>query len=365
MSSGTFTIVPSELNEVIEAAVQGMLPIFIWGPPGIGKSMIVRQCADARGGLLIDLRMAQTEPTDVRGIPFYNKESNRMEWAHPIDLPSEEEAAKYPIVFLFLDELNSAPPAVQAAAYQLVLDRRVGTYVLPENVFIVAAGNRETDRGVTYKMPAPLANRFVHIDVEPDFASWNQWAADSGQHQDIIGYLEFAKEDLFKLDAKSSSKAFRTPRSWSYVDRIIRLTSVSERTKSVMIAGSVSEGTAISFIAHRKHAANLPSAKEILNGDVEKLDRDHEISALYTLTNTIAVELKDMAKGSVSREVFERSCNTLLRFFMDNYTPEMITYAIRTIAVTHKVPLPIAKLGNYRELLEKNKKFLTRQRSDG
>jgi MoxR-like ATPase len=115
------------------------------------------------------------EPTDLRGIPFFQKDKGVMDWAPPIDLPTEEFAAKYPVVVLFLDEMNSAAPAVQAAGYQLILNRRVGKYVLPDNVVIVAAGNRESDKGVTYRMPTPLANRFVHLELRVDHTSWLHW----------------------------------------------------------------------------------------------------------------------------------------------------------------------------------------------
>ena len=141
-------------------------PVFVWGGPGIGKSDLVDQITVSMEGYMIDLRLALMEPTDLRGMPYYNKEANNMSWAAPVDLPTEEFAAQYPVVVLFLDELNSAPPSVQAAAYQLILNRRIGTYKLPDNVVVVAAGNRETDKGVTYKMPKPLANRFVHLKLD-------------------------------------------------------------------------------------------------------------------------------------------------------------------------------------------------------
>ena len=130
-------------------AMRKKRPVFVWGGPGIGKSDLIDQITNSMSGFMIDLRLALMEPTDLRGMPYYNKELNNMSWAPPADLPTVEFASKYPIVVLFLDELNSAPPSVQAAAYQLVLNRRIGTYILPDNVVVVAAGNRETDKGVT------------------------------------------------------------------------------------------------------------------------------------------------------------------------------------------------------------------------
>ena len=212
--SDNLTITSVQARKAILKAFQAKRPVFLWGPPGIGKSEVVQEIADELKGFVIDLRMAQMEPTDIRGIPFFNKDLGKMDWAAPVDLPDEDFASQYPIVVLFLDEMNSAPPAVQAAGYQLILNRRVGKYVLPDNVVIVAAGNRDSDKGVTYRMPMPLANRFLHLEMRPDFTAWQNWAVSKGIHKDVVGYLSFAKQDLYEFDSKSSSRAFATPRSW-------------------------------------------------------------------------------------------------------------------------------------------------------
>ncbi len=141
-------------------------PIFIWGPPGIGKSDIIKQMGEDLDAHVIDIRLSLWEPTDIKGIPYFDSDNGKMSWAPPIELPDADMAKKHKKIILFMDEMNSAAPAVQAAAYQLVLNRRVGTYYLPDNVLIVAAGNRESDKGVTYRMPAPLANRFCSLRDE-------------------------------------------------------------------------------------------------------------------------------------------------------------------------------------------------------
>ena len=145
--SDNLTITSAQARKAILKAFDAKRPVFLWGPPGIGKSEVVADIAGELGGAIVDLRMAQMEPTDIRGIPFFNKDLGKMDWAPPIDLPDEEFASQYPIVVLFLDEMNSAPPAVQAAGYQLILNRRVGKYFLPDNVVIVAAGNRDSEIG--------------------------------------------------------------------------------------------------------------------------------------------------------------------------------------------------------------------------
>ena len=128
--------------------------------------------------------MTLLDPTDLKGIPFLKE--NEAIWAAPNFLPRPD--AKGGI--LFLDELNSAPPSVQAAAYQLILDRRIGEYTLPENWSIVAAGNRESDRGVTHKIPSPLANRFVHFEMEHSVSDWRDWAFRTQVEDDIISFRE-------------------------------------------------------------------------------------------------------------------------------------------------------------------------------
>ena len=163
--SANRTVTPNEAKKSLRKCIAKKRPIFMWGAPGIGKSDIVRQIAAEENREVIDVRLPLWEPTDIKGIPYYNATENTMSWAPPAELPHDKNST----AVLFLDELNAAPPSVQAAAYQLILNRRVGTYILPEGVSIVAAGNRETDKGVTYRMPAPLANRFLHLDVRGEF----------------------------------------------------------------------------------------------------------------------------------------------------------------------------------------------------
>ena len=279
--SDSRTVTALQARKSLLEAFRVKRPLFLWGPPGIGKSELVEGIAAELGGLMIDLRLGQMEPTDIRGIPFYNKDKNVMEYAPPIDLPDEETAKQYPIVVLFLDEMNSAPASVQSAAYQLILNRRVGKYVLPDNVVMVAAGNRESDKGVTYRMPTPLANRFIHQEMKVDFASWQEWAVQNKIHKDVVGYLSFAKQDLYDFDSKSSSRAFATPRSWSFVSQLLN-DGVDDETLTNLVAGTVGEGLAVKFMAHRKVASRMPNPADILKGKVKDL-QVKEVSAMYSL----------------------------------------------------------------------------------
>jgi len=341
----TLNVRAKSVTPIIQRALKVNRPIFIWGAPGIGKSELVAGIVDSGelgNALCIDLRLALLEPTDLRGYPFRNPETNQMEWSPPSDLPSQELAESYDNVILFLDELNSAPPSVQAAAYQLVLNRRVGQYILPDNVRIIAAGNRETDRGVTYRMPAPLANRFRHINMEVNFEDWSKWAMNNAVHPDVIGYLSFAKGDLFDFDPKSSSQSFATPRSWTYVSEMLGaegFDSAEAYEQKVEIAGAIGEGMAIKFVEHRKIASKLPNPDQIIDGSVKTLDSklSKEISAKYSLVVGLAYELNEMFKTSGIDDKFRKALNNTVKFSYDNFEPEMVVFLFKTIMKDYQI----------------------------
>lgn len=275
----------SKLTNTLTALIEQKVPAFLWGAPGIGKSSIVKQIAQSNEIDFIDLRLALMDPTDLKGIPFYDKESHTALWAPPAFLPKSGEG------ILFLDELNSAAPSVQASAYQLILDRRVGEYELPDGWAIVAAGNRESDRGVTYRMPSPLANRFVHFEMEVDVDDWKFWAYKKEIDERIISYISYKTQHLFTFDAKSDAKSFATPRSWEYVDSILK-SNINQDLLLDAIAGAVGREVAVGFLSFAKVMNRLPDIKNILaSGDGKYSD---EVDVLYALsTGLVSALLKD------------------------------------------------------------------------
>ena len=332
-------------------------PLFLWGPPGIGKSELVADVAEELGGYMIDLRLGQMEPTDIRGIPFYNKDNGKMDWAEPIDLPTEEFAAGYPIVVLFLDEMNSSAPSVQAAAYQLILNRRIGKYRLPKNVVIVAAGNRESDKGVTYRMPTPLANRFIHQEMKVDFASYQEWAVKHNIHKDVVGYLSFAKQDLYDFDPKSSSRAFATPRSWTFVSELLSDEDGDDDTLMNLIAGTVGEGLAVKFMAHRKVAGRMPKPEDILSGKVKELEVK-EVSAMYSLVISMCYELKDAIEKKVADKEFHNMADNFFGYMMKNFETELVVMGARIALTTYNLPFQPTKLKNFDEFHQRYGKYI-------
>ena len=354
--SDTRSVSSVQARKSLLTAFKVKRPLFLWGPPGIGKSELVEGLTKELGGLMIDLRLGQMEPTDIRGIPFYNKDKQVMEYAPPGDLPDAETAAQYPIVVLFLDEMNSAPASVQSAAYQLILNRRVGKYVLPDNVVMVAAGNRESDKGVTYRMPTPLANRFIHQEMKVDFASWQEWAVQNNVHKDVVGYLSFAKQDLYDFDAKSSSRAFATPRSWSFVSQLLD-DSVDDDTTTNLIAGTVGEGLAVKFMAHRKIAGRMPNPTDILKGKVKDLNVK-EVSAMYSLVISMCYELKAQVTDKPADKEFHEMADNFFGYMMKNFETELVVMGARIALTTYNLPFQPTKLKNFDEFHQRFGKYI-------
>jgi hypothetical protein len=342
---------PKSAKRSIAKAIQKRRPVFLWGPPGIGKSDIVKQIGEDAGREVIDVRLALWEPTDIKGIPYYNSDLGTMVWAPPAELPTDPTST----AIIFLDELNSAPPAVQAAAYQLILNRRVGTYKLPDGVDLVAAGNREGDRGVTYRMPAPLANRFVHLEAKVDFDDWQDWATLNKIHPEVVGYVGFAKQDLYDFDPKSSSKAFATPRSWSFVSELLEDDDTDNDTLTNLISGAVGDGLAVKFMAHRKIAGRLPKPEDIIDGKVKDL-QIKEISAMYSLTVSLCYELKDRAEKKVKN--WDDGADNFFRYMMDNFPTELVVMGAKTALTNYNLPLDATKMKSFEEFHRRFGKYV-------
>ena len=327
---------PNAAKKSLRRAFKANRPIFLWGPPGIGKSDIIKQLGEELDAHVIDIRLSLWEPTDIKGIPYFDSNNSTMAWAPPSELPNEIMASQHKKIILFMDEMNSAAPAVQAAAYQLVLNRRVGTYRLPDNVHIVAAGNRETDKGVTFRMPAPLANRFVHLEMRVDWDDYFNWATDNRIHKDVLGFLSFSKKDLYDFDPKSSSRAFATPRTWSFVSELLFDDDEDESTMTDLISGSVGEGLAVKFMAHRKVAGKMPKPEDILSGKVTKME-SKEISAMYSLTVSLCYELKDACDKNDKQ--WNKKVNHFFSFIMNNFETELVVMGTKLALTQYQLPL--------------------------
>ncbi|MBF6596474.1 MAG: MoxR family ATPase [Thermaceae bacterium] len=263
----------------------------IWGPPGVGKSSIVAQTARKHGIGFIDVRLSQLAPTDLRGLPVPvplprqpgdagTQVEGISKWYPPEFLPTGGEG------ILFLDELNMAPPTMQGMAQQLILDRKVGSYTLPTGWYVWAAGNRKEDRAAVFDMPAPLANRFVHLEVAPDFESFKRYGLTAGIHERILAFLSFRPALLHQMDAKRP--AWPSPRSWEMASRLLK--------SGLDVAPVVGEGVAAELEAFAKVYEVLPELTTILQGQLTH-PFPAEPSQRYALTMGLTLRAETAQQG--------------------------------------------------------------------
>jgi len=256
-------------------------PVMLWGPPGVGKSDIVGQIAERHNVPVLDIRLSQMEPSDLRGIPFRSGEL--VEWAIPAMLPDAKRHGLSGV--LFLDEITSAPPSVSAAAYQLILDRRLGQYKVPDGWAIFAAGNRQGDRGVTYTMPAPLANRFSHFEVDINLDDWVAWAYANNIDERVIGFLRFRPELLFDFDPAHNPVAFPSPRSWEFAHRALKKFMNQPNLLLGSLQACVGPAAGVELNAFLSTLDQLPDIEAILRG--EDVRPPKEIDLQYAVASTL------------------------------------------------------------------------------
>jgi MoxR-like ATPase len=265
-----YTLSVSESEKVLDKIIASgnKRSLMMWGAPGIGKSSIVNQVAKKHKMEVIDLRLSQLAPTDIRGLPFV--ENGVARFAPPSFLPQSGSG------ILFLDEINLAAPAIQNVAMQLVLDRRVGDYVVPDSWFIVSAGNRVEDRAAVNQMPAPLTNRFNHMTVEVDLVSWKSYAITNGIREEIISFMNF-KPNLLHNFSKNAI-AWPSPRTWEMASELLDI--------GLGVEAAVGEGAASEFNSFKRLYSRLPDVDKILQGD-KSVKAPKEPSLLYAITGSL------------------------------------------------------------------------------
>lgn len=274
-----------------ESAIDSKIPIMLWGPPGVGKSTMVRNIASSRGYPesygMVDLRLPQLDPTDLRGIPMPNKELGVCKWYPPEFLPDNGRGHQNGI--LFLDEIEKAPVSVKNAALQLVLDRRVGDYVLPDGWAIVAAGNREEDGTFSQPIGSALANRMIHVEIENDPKTWLDWARSAEIYEDIIGFIEFRPDDLYPTRKDGSGtgikgNAFPTPRSWEMGSKLM-MAAKNDKERYRLLGASIGNEAAHEFKTWDAIYRDVDREAIIKEGKIpEKLHNNKDRSFGYAVT---------------------------------------------------------------------------------
>ena len=266
----------------------GIVPM-VHGSPGIGKSQIVHQIADKYGLQLIDLRLSQCDPTDLAGFPQIDQARQKAGYL-PMDtfpLEGEEPQAGYNGWLLFFDEANSAPKAVQAAAYKILLDRKIGQRSLHKNCALVAAGNLETDGAIVEEMSTALQSRMAHIELEVDSDTWVEWAQNNNVHHMITSFIQFKPGMLYTFKPDHTDKTYACPRTWEFADRVMKNTEDGSKNRLPMLAGTLSEGVAREFLTFVKIYDDLPKPAAIMAAP-ETIKVPTEPSILYALTGTLS-----------------------------------------------------------------------------
>ena len=269
--------------------------VMLWGPPGIGKSQAVLQIADrltadtGKKVSITDIRLLLYNPVDLRGIPTADKDRTTAVWLRPqiFDLDPCNDVVN----IVFLDEISAAPQSVQAAAYQITLDHKIGEHKLPDNCIVIAAGNRVTDKSVAFKMPKALSNRMMHLEIDSSAEDWNTWAVGRGINEKIIGFLSFRPDYLMCFDSSNDELAYPTPRSWEMASIILNTVSDDIDEVFTLLAGIIGSGVAAEIRSWAKIYDRLPSIKDIFNGRMPGIPQG--IDTLYALISAMTGYAKD------------------------------------------------------------------------
>jgi hypothetical protein len=294
--------------------------------------------------------------TDLIGTPFVK--DGKMVWAPPKMIPLDPDANN----IIFFDELTQATPSLQAAALQIILDRRIGEFVLPDNVVMVAAGNRASDKTGAKPLIKALANRFMHVTVEAKFKDWQTYAIKNGVHPDVVGFLSHKPHYLNTFDAGSPENAFATPRTWTYfVSDMLKTTHIPDDLLQDAISGCIGEAIAIEFMSLRKIMSDLPKPDDIISGKVKEL-RNKEIAAQYSLVVSVLYRMKEMYGEVTNKEIdiedWYKGFDNYMGFALSNIEPEISVMGIAMAIKQFQLPMNHKKIPNYEQFFKKYAKLL-------
>ena len=276
-------ITPKQLTRLL-LNVAPARPVFIWGPPGIGKSALVEKFAGDVGLDCISLLGSQLAPEDLIGVP-------QIVDGRSVFCPPRMIARDDPYL-LFVDELNACSFEVQKAFYSLINDRRLGEYRLPEGSVVVGAGNRAQDQAIVKPMSSALMNRMLHVELKPTARDWLDWAYAEGVHEWVIGYVE-TRPDHLSVSPPKTEETFSTPRAWHILSDALRAYGDDLLTDEVemLAAGVLSAGHARSFAAFVKQKNGSLRVELILAGEQPLPRAPEDRDVLYFITQSIRAQL--------------------------------------------------------------------------
>ncbi len=305
--------------------------VMLWGPPGVGKSQCVRQIGNiisentGKRVVITDVRLLLFNPVDLRGIPTANADKTLAIWLKPKIFQMDDSDSVVNI--LFLDEISAAPQSVQAAAYQITLDRTVGEHTLPDNCIVIAAGNRVTDRSVAYTMPKALANRLCHMEIVCDDGSWHSWAAGAGINGIVLSFLDSNPHMLMKFDSSKEDNAFPTPRSWEMVSNILNYVSEDVSAVFPLISGCIGEDAAYELLSWSEIYMKIPNVQYIFDGSASGIPVRPEV--LYAISAQIPAYARSHHSKSEIENAIEYTSKLPMEFRNRIFTDLLNIKAIR------------------------------------
>lgn len=352
-----------ELVKLYAAVIKAGIPIkkipapFLWGPPGVGKSDGIRQIAagiEEKTGkkvIVTDVRLLLFSPIDLRGVPVADKNKEFTDWLKPriFDMDPSEDVVN----ILFLDELSAAPQSVQAAAYQITLDRVIGEHKLPDNCIVAAAGNRVTDRSVAFRMPNALANRLCHFDVCVDFDSWKDWAEKNNINSYVLGYLSFDRSKLYAEKIELDQVAFTTPRSWEFVSNILNVMQEGDDISDYynLISSCIGKDVAIEFVAWAKTYNNIPNLQDIFAGNTPDYPKKaDELHALITAISNYAIS---RAANDTHKLTETELCNAVK--YASKFPEDYKASLYLNLCSDNTVKLMLLKIQEFKDWMRKTK----------
>lgn len=345
-----------ELTELYAAAYESnMLPaipsVALWGSMGVGKSTLVKKVAEELSVRInqpvrvTEIRLLNFSPVDLRGVPTADGNKEFTVWLKPMIFNLFEDEVN----ILFLDEISAAPQSLQAAAYQIALDKQIGEHRLPKECIVICAGNRTTDRSVAFRMPKALANRLMHFEIHAEFQSWYEWAVENRIDERVIGYLAFDNSKL-NLEAEIEELAFPTPRSWEFVSRLLVTTGKEPGEIHDLLCGCIGVSTVGEFEAWCRVYRYLPSAADILSGKCTTQVKG--MAQTYAILSSLLACLAQRGEEVTDREL-ENVCRYASRFPAD-----FSALFFRGLLKIEGMNLKLVKTPSFAAWMKKNRQFL-------
>lgn len=300
MATTTHNIVhANEIKDTLRDFMDGLLEnpnraekipaTMIWGPPGVGKSTVVKSLAKEMGIGFVDIRLAQMESIDIRGLPVPDKDNKNVQWFPSSIFPKDNTKGG----FIFLDELSAAPKDTQVAAYELILDRQLGggdIYKVPDKWLIVAAGNRAEDRAVSTTMSSALATRMMHFELEADAEEWIEWALSHDVYPTVVGFIKFKPKLLLDMDDQNLERGFPTPRSWERVSEACKMIKNETRLRSA-VAGLVGVPAGREFMEFHKMSSQMDSVLDMMLDEKKKVVIPTRDDLKYVMTSAMVYHI--------------------------------------------------------------------------